>query len=309
MPTTCHLRPGVLYGRRAVTARQMRLTASDGALVLRHTDGRQHRLAEQSLLDTVLLLSGSDSARVLGRKGSGPLAVVLAGDLAVVAVCLHDWAPPCGHDEDVLRRASRLDAFAQALHLSVEPASARRVAALSPAQVRSVLVVPGEDLGSGVPVRTVGMATGAATLAAVSGKRPRLRRAAAVAATVAAGAAARSALAARSAVPDFADAGCVTVRGAIDTTMLQVGAENSVLCHRGGEVVLDGPAAGGLTRLVVGPRAVRLVDRSGTDLVVMARSAWVDENGDLALLLAQAAAAGLSVAVDPDDIYAAITLD
>ncbi|MBD8605301.1 hypothetical protein IFT73_00420 [Aeromicrobium sp. CFBP 8757] len=279
--TRSSLRPGPRAGLEIAEAREWRIEVTSGGGVTMTSPGEPDTLiASPGQVARAVVLRGAQvpDAGVHPRGFEESLAL-LSDDAALLVVPLHLLAHGDVRDAAELRRVAGADDFAQSLGLALEPATDAEAALAS----RSAVTV---DRG---PVR--------------SGLRRAASRHVALLVLSALGAIAAMALGgdigpyiglAASAVVLFvafeqwryratflqlvagppAAAGRTDVANGSTGELLQIGADDVVHVGAGTETWLAGPRRGGVVTCSVSGGSLRLVDRRGTDLLVLGATGW-----------------------------------
>lgn len=143
-PRVPELRPGLHCGTALAAARELRLTAHDGELVLHLPGGSSRVLVPAGAGARALLLTPEQEERLLGdgQPSWGALAVTVDGRPRAL-VRLSQFGPPLpvGKPDEVLW-ASGAVALASALEAPVEPATDADVSGWSRRDVAAALVDP-----------------------------------------------------------------------------------------------------------------------------------------------------------------------
>lgn len=295
-------------------SRHTRVELVDGALIQRTRNGTQKRLAAQSSITRLVLLSAADAARLAGRDGTEEGALVaFVGEEPVALILVADWAPPApATGRDLLVTTGIVDLAAE-LGLPIEPVTQTDLASWQPEPLRGVLLRPVVEvawpgtnarwlclLGIAAAVVSWALATTAvgALLAAVA-----LTAVGAVVLGIRRG---RAAAALHSVFTPPPGASVVNAspeagkpRG-LTGHALALSRGDVVVRRLDGEVWLAGPELDGVSQVVAEPQHLRLRAR-GHDVAVLQTAVWCSAPDARATLLRACAEGGLEVLESPVD--------
>lgn len=296
--TRLSLRPGPRSGLEIAEARGWRINAtSGGGVVLQRPDTADTVVASPGQIARVVVLRGAQVPRKLKYlEGFDEVLVLLSDDAALLVVPLHLLSHGKVTNASELRRASGADDFAQALGLTLEPATDREAELAASADsvtsvgpVRSALRRVQWRHGVLLALTVLGL-LGALNL---SGDAALAAGSIGTLATVVLAADQwrfRSRFLKLVENPDISSdrvdvpnvLGPEREIGAREAR-LQIGPEDVVHVLRGTEVWIAGPRLGGAVRCLVGQDSVRFVDRHGTELLVLDAETWLLAGDDSAL--------------------------
>jgi hypothetical protein len=290
--TRLSLRPGPRAGLEIADARSWRIDAtSGGGVVVRGPRTDDRVVATPGQVARVVVLRGPQVPKKLAHfAGFDEVLALLSDDAALLVVPLHLLAHGNVADASELRRVSGVDDFAQALGLTLEPATdaeAALVAAadgavlagparasLRPVTIRqwallavAVLAAVGTLVLSGDSALVAGAVAALATLVlAVDQWRYRARFLTLVQ---------PPAGGTRTTVPN--QLGPEHPQG-VREARLQIGPDDVVHVVRGTETWVAGPRLGGVVRCSIGTDVIRFVDRRGAELLVLGTASWAAQD-------------------------------
>jgi hypothetical protein len=292
------LRAGPRSGLEIAEARDWRIDVAPGGGVVLHRPGTSVTVvaAPGQVARIVVLQGGQVPRRLKYFKGFDEVLALLSDDAALLVVPLHLMSHGKVTNAAELRRASGADDFAQALGLTLAPATEREAHLASSAgsvttvgPVRSVLRHVVWRHGVLIAIATIGLIaainlTGDASL--IAGL---------------AGAVATALLAVdqwryrarflelvenppdsreRVDVPNVL--GPERENGAREAR-LQIGPDDIVHVLRGTEVWIPGPRRGGAARCLIGRDSIRFLDHHGTELLIVDAASWIPADDDTAV--------------------------
>ena len=337
------MRPAARGGLAAAAAlhEQVRV-APDGDLEV--VGGRPERRLPAGAMRRAVLLTDADARRLLrtdNHHQGGALVLLDGADAPLLVLLVLDWAPPASLDLAGLRATSGVDAVCDALGLPLEPAEATDLDGLGrdAGAFRAVLHRPGP--GPRWPRRAAWrMAWSAVLLSIVTllgasasdgrgsplgdvlggangGVLGLLAAVLALCVGVPTVAAALAVRRATGGTPPGIDGSPVVLRASPATAMparvigheLQVTPDLLLLLRRyGALVVLPGPRAGGVARVVLEPSAVRLRSADGALYASLSTKVWCGSPSAREALREGLESAGLEVLDAPVDALVPLDL-
>lgn len=292
------LRAGPRSGLEIAEARGWRIDVASGGGVVLHRPGAPDTVvaAPGQLTRVVVLQGGQVPRRLKYFKGFDEVLALLSDDAALLVVPLHLLSHGKVTNAAELRRASGADDFAQALGLTLAPAtereahlasSARSVTTVGP--VRSALRQVSWRHGVLIAIATIGLITAinltgdasliaglagavATALLAVDQWRYRARFLELVENPPGS--------------PERVDVpnvlGPEREIGAREAR-LQIGPDDVVHVLRGTEVWVPGPRRGGAAQCLIGRDSIRFLDHHGTELLIVDPASWIPADDDTAV--------------------------
>ena len=336
------MRPAARGGLAAAAAlhEQVRV-APDGDLEV--VGGRPERRLPAGAMRRAVLLTDADARRLLrtdNHHQGGALVLLDGADAPLLVLLVLDWAPPASLDLAGLRATSGVDAVCDALGLPLEPAEATDLDGLGrdAGAFRAVLHRPGPGprwprraawrmAWSAVLLSIVtllgasasdgrGSALGDVLGGANGGVLGLLAAVLALCVGVPTVAAALAVRRATGGTPPGIDGSPVVLRASPATAMparvigheLQVTPDLLLLRRYGALVVLPGPRAGGVARVVLEPSAVRLRSADGALYASLSTKVWCGSPSAREALREGLESAGLEVLDAPVDALVPLDL-